>query len=124
MSSGWGDVDDERFWAMADAMVRAHRIVIDRPRGTAHPRYPAVVYPLDYGYLEGTSALDGDGIDCWVGTRRDGRLTGVIVTVDVVKQDTELKWLIGCTAEEIQAALDTHRTSQQAAMLVPRPGPA
>ncbi len=55
------------FWQLADQLVREHPIVIDRPRGSRHPRYPAVVYPLDYGYLDGTTAIDGGGVDCWRG---------------------------------------------------------
>ena len=51
------------FWRALDALVAGSEIVIDRPRGSAHPRYPDVIYPLDYGYLAGTRAADGDGID-------------------------------------------------------------
>ncbi len=112
--------ETERFWAMADAMVRTHRIVIDRPAGSAHPRFPDTLYPFDYGYLEGTAALDGDGVDCWVGSLPDRTVTGVIVTVDTTKQDTELKWLIGCSGDDMQRALATHQTHQQAAILLPR----
>jgi len=31
-----------------------------------------------------------------------------------------VKWLIGCTPEEMQRALDTHRTEWQAAILIIR----
>ena len=114
------DHEHDRFWLLADEMVRTHRIVIDRPGGSAHPRYPDIIYPLDYGFLEGTSALDGDGVDCWVGSLPGSSLTGVIVTVDGFKQDTELKWLIGCTAQEMNRALATHRSEHQAALLIVR----
>ena len=116
-----GASDDARFWALADQLVREHRIVIDRPGGSRHPRYPAVVYPFDYGYLEGTGAIDGDGVDCWRGSLGSSAVTGAIVTVDVYKADSEVKWLVGCTAAEMTAALATHRTAHQAASLMPRP---
>jgi hypothetical protein len=50
------------------------------------------------------------------------RVTGAIVTVDVVKADSEVKWLVGCTGDEMAAALITHRTEWQAATLLVRDG--
>jgi inorganic pyrophosphatase len=114
------DPQDARFWQLADRLVREHPIVIDRPRGSRHPRYPQVVYPLDYGYLDGTTAIDGGGVDCWRGSLAEPIVTGAIVTVDVVKADCEIKWLIGCTGEEAELALATHRTEWQGAMLIRR----
>jgi inorganic pyrophosphatase len=114
---------DRRFWELADQLVREHAIVIDRPGGSRHPRFPEVVYPFDYGYLDGTGAVDGDGVDCWRGSLEDIAVTGAIATVDVVKADSEVKWLVGCTDAEMIAALATHRTQSQAAVLIVR-GPA
>ncbi len=94
---------------------------IDRPRGTAHPRYPDYIYPLDYGYLEGSTSMDGDGIDVWVGSLAERRVGGVICTVDLVKRDSEIKLLLGCTPEEMRIALRTHQTGPQAGLLILRP---
>ncbi len=99
-----------RFWELGDLLVAEHQFVIDRPRGSVHLRHPAVIYPFDYGYLEGTGAIDGDGVDCWRGSLEDPSITGAIVTVDVVKADSEVKWLVGCMVNEMQAALATHQT--------------
>lgn len=38
----------------------------------AYPCYPDLIYPIDYGYLAGTSAMDGGGIDVWCGTGTNG----------------------------------------------------
>jgi inorganic pyrophosphatase len=117
--------EETRFWNHADRLVAAHPIVIDRPGGTAHPRFPALIYPFDYGYLDGTGAVDGGGVDCWRGSLPEPVVTGAIVTVDTHKADSEVKWLIGCTPEEMALALATHRTEWQAAILIPRPiGPS
>ena len=56
-------VRDTQFWNHLTELVRSHPIVIDRPKGTTHPRYPSFYYPLDYGYLDGTSGGDGQAID-------------------------------------------------------------
>ena len=87
-------------------------IVIDRPKGSAHPRYPHMIYPLDYGYLKDTSAMDGNGIDVWLGSDSSRRIDAIICTVDLVKRDSEIKLLIGCTEEEKQLALKKHNDSQ------------
>ena len=109
------------FWCKLDELVRSCDLVIDRPRGNARPRYPDTIYPLDYGYLAGTTAADGGGIDVWVGSLPERRVTGIISAVDLLKRDTETKILLGCTADEAQAALATHRTGRQSAILIERP---
>jgi inorganic pyrophosphatase len=89
-------------------MVHDHELVIDRPRGSRHPGHPAAVYPLDYGYLRGTSSGDGDGIDVWSGSLPEKRLVGCLCTVDLKKKDIELKLLLGCSETEIQAIQAFH----------------
>ena len=55
------------FWKAMTTLVTTNVIVIDRPKGSSHPRYGEAVYPFDYGYLENTTASDGGGIDVWLG---------------------------------------------------------
>lgn len=112
---------DTRFWLYADRLLAAGTIVLDRPRGSKHPRYPDFEYPLDYGYLQGTSAADGGGIDLWLGSLDEQRVTGAIITVDLLKRDAEVKLLVGCSAEEADLALTAHQSSSLAALLVARP---
>jgi inorganic pyrophosphatase len=61
------------------------------------------VYPLDYGYLEGTMSGDGQGIDVWLGASGDRGVTGVLSTIDLPKRDIEVKVLLGCSPAEIDA---------------------
>jgi len=113
---------DYGFWERLDDLVAGSRVVIDRPKGAAHPRYPEFIYPMDYGYLEGTQAMDGGGIDVWRGNLPEARVTAVVCSVDSVKRDTEVKILLGCTPEEADVILRTHNGQFQAAILIPRPG--
>jgi inorganic pyrophosphatase len=99
---------NSEFWAALEKLAAECPLVIDRPRGSHHPRYHKIVYPLDYGYLEGTSAMDGGGIDVWRGTLKNAGIVGVICTVDLLKKDSEIKILIGCTAGEIETVLAFH----------------
>ncbi|MFP5371021.1 MAG: hypothetical protein ACLGI3_09775, partial [Actinomycetes bacterium] len=49
------------FFSLLDTLVLSSEVVVDRPRGRAHPRIHEAIYPLDYGYLKGTRGGDGDG---------------------------------------------------------------
>jgi inorganic pyrophosphatase len=110
----------ERFWQTLDELVARSEIIIDRPKGSHHPKWDDIVYPMDYGYLKNTTALDGGGIDVWLGSQPERRVTGVIATVDLHKRDSEIKILLGCTPQEAQKALAIHNTFSQGGMLVPR----
>ena len=42
------------------------RVQIDRPLGSAHPRYPDFIYEVNYGFIPNTLAPDGAEIDAYV----------------------------------------------------------
>jgi inorganic pyrophosphatase len=109
------------FWSFLDQLIAQHKLVIDRPKGTRHPRYPELAYPLDYGYLDGTTSGDGGGIDLWLGGSGTRDLSAVILTVDTFKRDVEIKLLLGCSEEETQIALACNNNDVMRAFLVPRP---
>ena len=98
---------DHDFWAFLDSLVNDSEIVIDRPKGTAHPQYPNFIYKVDYGYLKNTSSMDGAGIDVWVGSGKK-QIDAILCIVDLIKRDSEIKILIGCTEEEKQLVYQTH----------------
>jgi len=110
------------FWDYLETLRQTCRLVIDRPRGSRHPRFPEIIYPLDYGYLEGTSAVDGGGVDVWRGSRHAPTLDGVVMTVDLEKRDVELKILLGCTAHDVETIQAFHNSHNMRAWYVPRPG--
>ncbi len=91
-----------------DNLLEAHKIVIDRPQGSRHPRFPEIVYPLHYGYLEDTSGGDGNEIDVWRGSMLDLKLVAIACTVDLLKGDAEIKLLVGCTEGEINIINSFH----------------
>ena len=37
---------NSEFWDALDKLVANSEIVIDRPKGSAHPRYPELIYRL------------------------------------------------------------------------------
>jgi F420 biosynthesis protein FbiB-like protein len=111
---------EQEFWQYLDHLVAASQVEIDRPKGSAHPRFPELIYPLDYGYLEGTSTSDGEGIDVFIGSQADQTLDAIALTVDLEKRDAEIKLLMGCSEAEKQIALDFLNGASMRACLVRR----
>nr|WP_066714847.1 inorganic pyrophosphatase [Clostridium sp. Marseille-P299] len=103
---------NNEFWLMLDKLVQQSEIVIDRPKGTAHPKYPDLIYKVDYGYLKNTTSMDGAGIDVWLGKNKDQKVDAIICTVDLLKKDSEIKILIGCSEEEKELVYKTHNESE------------
>lgn len=107
------------FWAALEALLTRSRLVIDRPRGTPHPRYPDSLMPLDYGYLESTTGSDGAPVDVWRGSGPE-RVVAVACTVDMLKGDVELKLLVGCTVDEIERVRRWHDGGGQRVLVIER----
>ena len=102
---------NEDFWKAIDELVSNSEIVIDRPRGSAHPRFPNFIYKVDYGYLKDTASMDGGGIDVWVGSG-EKKIDAIMCIVDLRKKDSEIKILVGCTEEEKLEVYKTHNETQ------------
>ena len=114
-------IPNPEFWKALDSLVSNSEIVIDRPKGSRHPRYTDFVYRVDYGYLKDTSSMDGDGIDVWVGSAQDRRIDAVMCIVDVLKRDSEIKLLLGCTEAEKAIVYETHNeTANMKGILIRR----
>ena len=114
--------NDREFWQALDSLVESEKIIIDRPKGSTHPRFSDIKYEVDYGYIENTSSMDGAGIDVWCGTSQDKSVTAIICTVDLMKKDSEIKLLIGVTDEEAQTVYAFHNNNGDAmqGILIPR----
>jgi inorganic pyrophosphatase len=118
--------ESRSFWEALQELADAHPVKIDRRRGSQHPRYPDFIYPLDYGFLEGTISQDGGGVDVWLGTDQEPAagyrlcLTGLLLTVDQEKQDVEAKLLLNCTHEEMETAFQASNSHLMKGILLKR----
>ena len=71
------------------------RVTVDRPAGSRHPAWPDLVYPVNYGYVEGARGGDGEWQDVYI-LGPDGPLTEFTGTVKAVirrTDDEEDKWV-------------------------------
>lgn len=109
---------DTSFWIAMMKLLASRPLVIDRPKGSRHPRYEDMIYPFDYGYLADTTSGDGGGIDVWLGSltmkEKDNprTLTGILCTFDTLKRDAEIKLLVDCSREDILTIRNFHEGMQ------------
>lgn len=92
---------------LVDWIGKTVEVVIDRPLGGAHPSEPSLVYELNYGYVPGTLAPDGDPIDVYV-LGADGpleRCTGEVIAVIRRRDDIEDKLVVALSGEWGEAAI-------------------
>lgn len=67
------------------------RVVVDRPLGSVHPRWPELVYAVNYGEMPGTLGGDGEPIDAYLlgwsepVEEAEGVVTALIVRADDVE---------------------------------------
>lgn len=71
-------------------------VTIDRPLGSHHPVHKELCYPVNYGYVEGVMAPDGEEQDAYViGVDEPvAAFTGKVVAVIHRKNDVEDKWVV------------------------------
>jgi inorganic pyrophosphatase len=71
-------------------------VVVDRPMGSRHPKHEDIVYPVNYGYIPGVMAPDGEEQDAYIlGVSQpvaafQGRVIAIIHRFD----DVEQKWVV------------------------------
>ncbi|MDR2813002.1 MAG: hypothetical protein LBB05_04445 [Puniceicoccales bacterium] len=119
-SFGEPKVKSNNLWQTLEQQIRENGIEIDRPKGKAHPRFPRLIYPIDYGYIPHTRSADGEGIDLFLGTSEIKQIVGLICTFDAVKKDSEIKILYACLEKEIQTAVTMLSHPPMYALLVRR----
>ena len=72
------------------------RVTVDRPLGFCHPNYKDIVYKVNYGYIEGIIAPDGEEQDAYIlGVDAPVReYTGKIIAIVHRLNDVEDKWIV------------------------------
>ena len=89
------------------------KVIIDRPMGTYHPKHKDLYYPINYGYIEGIIAPDGEEQDAYVlgvdvpVREFEGKIIAIIKRFD----DVEEKWVVApkdmtFTKEEIMKQVE------------------
>ena len=84
-------------------------VTVDRPLGSCHPEHEDIYYPVNYGYVEGIIAPDGEEQDAYILGVDEAveKFTGIIIAIVHRNDDVEEKWIIApkgmaFTKEEIR----------------------
>lgn len=84
------------------------KVVVDRPMGSYHPEHKDLYYPINYGFIEGIIAPDGEEQDAYIlGVDVPVKeFVGKIIAIIHRYDDVEEKWVvapqnISFTKEEI-----------------------
>ena len=84
-------------------------VTVDRPIGSYHPVHKNLYYPINYGYVKGIIAQDGEEQDAYViGVDVPVKeYTGKVIAVIYRNDDVEEKWVVcpedrAFTKEEIE----------------------
>ena len=84
-------------------------VIVDRPLGSYHPDYPDTYYQINYGYIEGAMAADGEEQDAYVlGVSEPiSKFKGKVIAVIKREDDIEQKLVVvpdgvSFTKEEIE----------------------
>ena len=72
------------------------KVTVDRPLGSYHPEYKDMFYPINYGYVEGIIAPDGEEQDAYIlGVDEPVKeFTGKIIAIIRRFDDIEEKWVV------------------------------
>ena len=89
------------------------KVIIDRPLGTYHPNHPDILYTVNYGYVEGIIAQDGEEQDAYIlGVDKPLKeFTGIVSAIVHRLNDVEDKLVVvpegvSFTKEEIEKQVE------------------
>ena len=79
-----------------DIIGQTVTVLVDRPLGSRHPNHPDLLYTVNYGYVPGIWAADGEeqdayilGVDVPLST-----FTGQVIAIIHRLDDIEDKWVV------------------------------
>ena len=82
---------------LTDSVIgRTVTVTVDRPLGSYHPKHKDIYYPINYGYIEGIMAPDGEEQDAYIlgVDKAVETFTGTMIAVVHRNDDIEEKWVV------------------------------
>lgn len=86
------------------------KVIVDRPLGSYHPKHKDIYYSVNYGYIPGVIAPDGEEQDAYIlGVKEPvSEFAGKVIAIIHRFDDVEEKWVVApenvsFTKEEIMA---------------------
>ena len=89
--------DDADHWLIKNCVIGSVvKGTVDRPLGSTHPNHSDMIYPINYGYVKGVIAGDGQEQDVYIlGTDKPIEMfEGKVIAVYHRFDDVEDKWIV------------------------------
>lgn len=102
------------FWQKVDTLLFSSKIEITKNKNDVHNEFTNLKYPVAYGYLKSEDTTVKP-INLYLGEHGHS-VEAIIITVDILKKDMDIKLLFGCNKEEVLLILyflnqtDFHKT--------------
>ena len=82
--------------SMDSVIGRTVTVTVDRPLGSYHPEHKDMYYPINYGYVEGVMAPDGEEQDAYILGVDEAvdKFIGTVIAVVHRNDDVEEKWVV------------------------------
>ena len=81
---------------LSEVLKKTVKVIVDRPLGSFHPEHQELYYPINYGYIEGITAPDGEEQDAYLlGVDEPvASFVGKVIAVIHGLDDVEDKWVV------------------------------
>ena len=101
------------------------KVIVDRPLGNYHPKHKDIYYAVNYGYVPGVMAPDGEEQDAYIlGVHEPvSEFEGKVIAIIHRLEDVEDKWVVApknasFTKEEIMQQVAFQEKYFQTEMLM------
>ncbi len=101
------------------------KVTVDRPLGTYYPEHKDMYYPINYGYVEGIMAPDGEEQDAYIlGVDKPvEEFMGKVIAIIHRNDDVEEKWVVApkeqeFTLDEIKQAVSFQEQYFDSAVII------
>ena len=109
------------FWQKVDNLYLSSGFKQTRKKGDVHPVFKNLIYPTDYGHVKDTKSISGEGVSVYAGTLSRSKITALVIAADILARELDVKVLVGCTDEEVEAVLRfLNQTDYQKTVLIRR----
>lgn len=109
------------FWQKLDILLVTSTYKKMRSPKQPHPLHPNLIYPVEYGYLMDSDNPDKIVSKVFKGTSGKSQCEQVMLVVDILTKEMDVKLLVGCTEDEIIRCLEfSNQTNFQKSVLIRR----
>lgn len=109
------------FWQKLDTLYVSSTIGLEFKKGSNHPIYEKLIYPVDYGIIEDAHNFGNIKMGVFKGANDSHSVDAIAVNIDTLQRDSDIKLLVGCNEDEIFRIMQfLNETDFQKSILVRR----